>query len=132
MKPLDYETICTCVRAFLLDIAKKGGQTPNNLEISKACDFPPRAATEILKRLEAAGRLRIVRRGNYSIQLFRLADGKEIVSTAFRTPKAPPMVNAFGGGRIAAMRDRDKAEKLIAAVFRGELSEADAQEKARP
>ena len=67
MKLLDHETICTRVRDFILDIAKKGGQTPNNLEIAEACDFPPRAVTEILKRLEAAGRLQIVRKGNYSI-----------------------------------------------------------------
>ena len=128
---LDYEDLCDRTRAYILSIAREGGQTPTGALIAEACDYTQRAVTQVLKRLESEGRLQIVRRENSSIQIFRVADGDAIRSTTHRTPHPAMRVCEYGGGRIAGMSDRDKAEELILAVFTGELTEAEAQRRAQ-
>ena len=136
MKPLDLDRLCTDARAFILAAARKGMETPTTLEISQAIEVPARSMTLILKRLHAEGRVNVIRyKTNQNIiHHFEIADGGEMLATCKRQPRSWAMdsrYDGFGGGPIARMFDRDKADTLIQAIHRGEMSEADAQSLAR-
>lgn len=135
MKPLDLDRLSTDARAFILAAARKGMETPTTLEISQAIEVPARSMVLILKRLHAEGRVNVVRyKAKNIIHHFEVSDGGEIFTTCKRRPISRAMddqYNDFGGGPIARMFDRDKAESLIHAIHRGEMNEADAQNLAR-
>jgi hypothetical protein len=136
MKSLDLDRLCTDARAFILVAARKGMETPTTLEISQAIDVSSRFMTTVLKRLHAEGRVNVVRyeTNKNIIRHFEVSDGSKIFATCKRRPISRAMegqYNDFGGGPIARMFNRNKAEKLIQAIHRGEMSEADAQNLAR-
>lgn len=128
-KPIDYDALCTITRKFILEAAKAGGETPTVLDIAQLCGCQTKPVTEIFRRLEKSGRVEIIRRKNRDIRQFRIAEADQIYATKIRPASyvdnlAPAH---FGARPIAMMQNRDEAERLIAMIFRGGMSERAAQ-----